>query len=797
MSDSFYTGYNGNSIHVAVGSQKYRMNVAQYLGFRDVKGISNQLFELIDNSIDESLEIFNQTSRAYKALIEKENLDPTQVPPLEPFTIRINIDSEYNVTISDEGRGLPCAINEQLKLPAIYAIFEHDSAGGKGRHSQGGYSTSTSGMHGAGACVSQACTTYFQVRTKTFVHSDPEYSGEFAVAYENGERKVDLNKITDTVNPHPNEIKAFLGLYDTGTTIKYHFDPTVFDVTENGMACEPYNKDQIVHRLRTALMGIQELDSIRIEFTFKDDPTVIISPHDVSAEKILQVSDEGVFTTFDIISNKDPKIKGYFKGKLHLYHKSPTQISISNSRVVVNRLVLEKEPFTRIVRTELRNIISGTVDYELSNRNVHHRTITDSVVDEYVSRYVFMLVLDITDPAFGGQTKNNLTSTDCNVEFKSLMMKQFLAIQDLKSICMELADIVVEKIKQQKKLDEIKQRELKRQEKQRVALDINAFKQSYSQGVDTSASAFGARISQSLVPARDSFLVIVEGISAGSSIKVEVDRNMHVLTLGGKPSNVYKCIKDRTLDKHKGTLETIITALAQNYKYITILTDADADAVHIKILLYAVIFYFAKEYLYEGRVFTINSPHAKIKNTTGKPIEIDLSNVPGSGVKSLTIPTSGNFYTVTQTETDLAVSQGATIVKRYSGLEESLTDDNGITFENLINDSRYLFQVSSPTDEDILNLLDVLNDDNSYNKTVTGLANLTFRASEVYRNSRDNIISDMCSHSFNPNYPYVSNPEIINNGYYSFFTEEDKKPLTYEQIQNRMVGFDFDLDTFI
>ena len=260
--------YNASNIKRTKGAEKIRGQVARYLGSSDIRGILNQFTEIYDNALDEVLE--------YHALLSKKYPDIV-VPPLQ---IYVTITPTDEVIIEDEGRGLPCDIHPETNEPAIYLIFEDDSAGGKGNHSQGGYETATSGMHGAGACVSKACTDFFNVEARN--------NGVYYLQYRKGEREQSLIKTGELV-PHRCTELASLGVMYTGTKITYKFDNEVLTPTLEGTEVEPYSYDSIKNKIVTTITGLSNPDSVRIILNYKNNIEEI-NPNDYTPEKLLGVN---------------------------------------------------------------------------------------------------------------------------------------------------------------------------------------------------------------------------------------------------------------------------------------------------------------------------------------------------------------------------------------------------------------------------------------------------------------------------------------------------------------------------
>lgn len=786
---SIFNNYDGDSIHVAQGSQKHRMHPAQYLGSNDVLGIENQLFEIIDNSIDESIETYKLIDNLY----QQNNSNPVDILP--PNIIEIIIDENDVVTVKDQGRGMPCSINKQTGEPAIYLIFENDSAGGKGKHGQGGYQSMTSGMHGAGACVSKSCTKFFNINVKT-VNADPTASGEFTLSYELGERSGELTKVSDSLKLHTEPIRKSLNLYQTGTTIIYHFDPDVLQATEYGVPCEPYNYSRIVSRLKEILIGTEDENSVEIHFKFKDKPVEIISPKDVSPEKLLGITaeNENDLEIIELKSNRQPTDTGYYEAKIYL-HKRPESIDTKPSKIVVNRLSLINEPITKIIRDSLVFAYDSKM---ISLSNLQGIKLNDSfktkVSKDYSETYSILVIMTLKNPAFGGQTKRNLVSTEFRNEMKRQMMEEASTLpsvdRNIEEALMTALSRAENELKLKQQLKKEEEQRAKDQKKAEIDLTVNnALSNPLAMHKLLDENKKWMTYSRSLLPANQCYLLIVEGNSAGNSLHGQ-DKPYHVFTVGGKPQNVFK------KDVNEQFLTPLIVALKSPYKGILITTDADSDARHIRMLLLAIIHKYAKHYLYNGDVYIINSPNARIQNSTGKPIELQAEDLYG---ENIIIPCTGYYYSLSQTETDRIKEMGIVgldVISKYTGLEDTLTDDNDISIDKLITEEKYRKKVIPPTEEDIAFLQDILDEENSYYKRKFAIDGATGRTMSI--RGKSSILNKVVSFKFDPyNQVYVDEPTITNNQSYTLYDIDDvyidDDNISYD-IDNIDANTDVDLD---
>ncbi len=478
--------------------------------------------------------------------------------------IKVSINKDNSVTVIDDGRGIPVENHPQQNRPAVEVVLTTLHAGGK----FGGESYKVAGgLHGVGVSVVNALSVWLEV----------EVYRNGKIYYQRFERG---EKVT--------ELKARGTARRTGTKITFLPDTEIFEVIE-------FDNEIIVPRLR--------------EMAFLNKGTKILFK-DLRRNYEEQFRFDGGIAQFVSFMNQGkevtPKKPIYLEREINgcqvelaiQYHSgyNETIYSYANNIHTAEGGTHEygfKVSLTRLINEFARKI--GVLKENQSN-------LSGEDIREGMTAIISVKLLE---PQFEGQTKTKLG----NSEVRSIVDSAcYEGIERYLEENPPIARKIVEKAIRASRAREAarKARELTRRK--------NALEFSNLPGklADCSSKDPG-----------ESELFLVEGDSAGGSAKQGRDRRFQaILPLRGKILNVEKARLDKILGNEE--IRTMVTAMGTGigedfsierarYQKIIIMTDADVDGSHIRVLLLTFFYRFMKELIESGFVYIAQPPLFKLK----------------------------------------------------------------------------------------------------------------------------------------------------------------------------------------
>ena len=537
--------YNDSDIQVLEGLEAVRKRPGMYIGTTSEAGLHHLVWDIVDNSVDEALAGYCDD---IEVIVEKNNV----------------------ITVKDDGRGMPTGTNTKTGLSTIETIFTVLHAGGK--FGGGGYKVS-GGLHGVGASVVNALSSWLEVR----VYRDGHV---YYQRFENGGHPVEPLKIIDDC-----------AVDRTGTTVTFKADPAIF-------------KETTVYKYETLANRLEEL-------AFLNKGLRIILQDLREDEKKSEFVYNGGIVEFVKKLNKDKKV----------VHENVVYVEGEENNVSIEVAFQYNEDYNSAVYSFTNNIRThegGTHEDGVKRAltriiNNYAKTTKlmkendDPLTGDDVREGITMIIsCKHPDPQFEGQTKTKLGNAEVRKiadDVFSEGLERFLLENP------EQARLIIEKsmTASRARMAAKKARELTRR---KGDLDVVNFygKLSDCKSKDPSECE----------------IFLVEGDSAGgSAIKCRNSMTQAILPLRGKILNVEKARLDRALGNEE--IRTIITAFGTGigdefdlsklrYNKIIIMTDADVDGAHIRVLLLTLFYRFFRPIVEAGHVYAAQPPLFCIKH---------------------------------------------------------------------------------------------------------------------------------------------------------------------------------------
>lgn len=208
--------YSADSIQALEGMEHVRMRPSMYIGDVGTRGLHHLVYEVIDNSIDESL-----------------------AGHCDKITLTINEDN--SITTEDNGRGIPVGLHKKEGVSALEVVMTKIGAGGK--FDKDSYKVS-GGLHGVGV----SCVNALSVNLKATVHREGKI---WEQEYERGKPMYPVKSIGETDK--------------RGTVVTFKPDPQIFTQTLE------YNYDTLANRMRELAFLNKGITVIIVDKREKDD----------------------------------------------------------------------------------------------------------------------------------------------------------------------------------------------------------------------------------------------------------------------------------------------------------------------------------------------------------------------------------------------------------------------------------------------------------------------------------------------------------------------------------------------
>ena len=493
--------------------------------------------------------------------------------------IEVVINKNNSVTVKDDGRGIPVDIHPKTGKSTVETVYTVLHAGGK--FGGGGYKVS-GGLHGVGASVVNALSKWVEVK----VYKNGKV---YFIRFEDGGHTVAPLKVIDECSPDR-----------TGTTVTFKPDPTIFD-------SDIYDYEILKVRIRELAFLNKGLC-----ITLRDDR----DDEDTTGEKFLY--EGGISEYVKFINN----------GKT-LIHNEIIHLEGSEDNVFFEVAMQYNNEYNSNIYSFVNNINThdgGTHEEGVKRAltrviNSYARKVNllkekdESLTGDDVQEGLTMIIsCKHPNPQFEGQTKGRLGNSEvrklADSVFSSGFEKFLLENPDSAKLIVEKAMLACRARNAAKKAREITRK---------TEISMGSFF-----GKLTDCKSKDPAVSE---------IFIVEGDSAGGSAKKGRDSlTQAILPLRGKILNVEKARLDKALSNEE--IRTIITAFGTGigeefdlsklrYHKIIIMTDADVDGSHIRVLLLTLFYRYFKPIVEAGYVYAAQPPLFRIMHGKTRKYVLD------------------------------------------------------------------------------------------------------------------------------------------------------------------------------
>ena len=543
------TNYDSDQIQVLEGLEAVRKRPGMYIGSTGPRGLHHLVYEIVDNAIDEAL-----------------------AGCCDRIDVRI-LPGDI-ICVQDNGRGVPVGVQHQTGLPAVTVVYTILHAGGK--FGGGSYKVS-GGLHGVGASVVNALSTWLEVEVRQGGHL-------YRQRFSRGNAEYDLQDLGPIENPE-----------QTGTMVTFKADPEIFKETT------VYDFATLETRLREqAFLNA----GVNIILTDERDPENIKSD---------RFHYEGGVASFVEYLNRKKAVEVIHPDVIYFSATAPDNNSTCEIAMQYT------DSFNELILSFANNI--HTVDGG-THEDGFKRALT-RVMNDYARKYNILKEADknlsgedvregltcvisvkVKEAQFEGQTKGKLGNTEISGLVSNLMSDKLMTfLEENPAVARAIFD---------KAMAASRAREAARK-----ARDLVRRKSALENATLPGKLAD----CQSRNP-EETEIYIVEGDSAGGSAKGGRDRKFQaILPLRGKMLNVEKARLDRVYGNDK--LMPVITALGTGigeefdlnklrYGRVIIMADADVDGSHIRTLLLTFFYRYMRPLVEEGHVYIAQPPLFRI-----------------------------------------------------------------------------------------------------------------------------------------------------------------------------------------
>ena len=560
--------YSANSIQVLEGLEAVRKRPSMYIGDIGERGLHHLVYEVVDNCIDEAMAGFCTD-------------------------VEVTILEDNSVRVKDNGRGIPTGMHEKEHRSALEVVLTVLHAGGK--FDKNSYKVS-GGLHGVGVSCVNALS-------------------DLLIAEVHREGKIFEQRFSKGKPLGPVQVIGTTSESDTGTTITFHPDATIFTQTI------VYKYETLANRLRELAylnkgirITLTDLRELVDEFETAEDGERKATGRQIHRSDVFY-SEHGLREFIDYLDAGEPKL-------------IPEPITVNSDKVIPIDIALQyNQGFRERIYSYVNNIhtieggthlqgfkmgLSRSLKNYAEKNNLLAKFKGDLSPEDFREGLTAVISVKVAEPQFEGQTKTKLG----NPEATSAVSQATAAAMDayLEEHPKE-AKTIVEKVV--------------------LAATARAAARKAREMVQRKSPMGGVGMPGKLADCSERDpeqceLFLVEGDSAGGTAKQGRDRRIQaILPLRGKILNVEKAAQDRAFESQE--VRNIYTALgvtvAQEdengekrmdlsklrYHKVIIMTDADVDGSHIACLILTFFFRYMFDLIKNGYVYLATPPLYLVK----------------------------------------------------------------------------------------------------------------------------------------------------------------------------------------
>ncbi len=615
--------YSAGNITVLEGLEAVRKRPAMYIGDVGVRGLHHMIWEVIDNSIDEAMAGYCDE-------------------------IKVEINEDNSVTVTDNGRGIPVDLHEKEGKSALEVVMTVLHAGGK--FDKDTYKVS-GGLHGVGV----SCVNALSIKLVATIYS------------KNG--KIHRQEYSEGI---PTTGVEIIGETDiTGTQIHFLADPNIFDETV-------YKYDTVATRLR-------ELSFLNAGIKIK-----LIDHRDIDEEGNKKeqdfFSEGGLLEFVDYLDGSREKLiprPVYMEGEKN---GVPVQVALNYNTSYTENVVSYVNNINTIEGgshvSGFRRALTRTLKSYADKSGLLEKAKIEIAGDDFREGLTAIISVKVAEPQFEGQTKSKLGNSEVIGAVETCVSETLTHFLEENP---KEAKMIVQKV-----LLAAQARHAARKAREMVQRK-NVMSGSGLPGKLADCSEKDPAICE---------IYLVEGDSAGGSAKQGRDRKFQaILPLKGKILNVEKAQEHKIYDNDE--IKNILTALGVTigteeddralnlvklrYHKIVIMTDADIDGSHIRTLILTLFFRYMRELIDLGYVYIAQPPLYLIKR--GKKEQYVYTEDARPGVIAEMAPEG---------------KEDAVHIQRYKGLGEMNPEQLWITTMNPESRSMKRVSIESAAEADHL-----------------------------------------------------------------------------------------------